>query len=110
MITVSSLDEELITRAIKIVEDHMGEINFSVEDLSTEIGLTRGHLYKKLVAITGKSPLEFIRTLRIKRGKAILEQGRTNISEVAYSVGFSPKQFTKYFKEEYGKLPSEFVR
>ena len=109
-ITVSSLDEELITRAIKIVEDHMGEINFSVEDLSTEIGLTRGHLYKKLVAITGKSPLEFIRTLRIKRGKAILEQGRTNISQVAYSVGFSPKQFTKYFKEEYGKLPSEFVR
>jgi len=109
-ITVSSLDEELIAKAIKIVEEHMSDSDFTVEDFSAEVGLTRGHLYKKLIAITGKSPLEFIRTLRIKRGKALLEQGRTNISEVAYTVGFSPKQFAKYFKEAYGKLPSEFIK
>ena len=109
-ITVSSIDEELIEKAIKVVEQNMNDSDFSVEDFSAAVGMTRGHLYKKLMAITGKSPLEFIRTIRIKRGKALLEQGRTNVSEVAYSVGFSPKQFAKYFKEEYGSLPSEFIR
>ena len=109
-ITVSSLDEELITKAIKVVEDHMSDSEFSVEELSSEVGLTRGHLYKKLMAITGTSPIGFIRTIRIKRSKALLDQGRTNISDVAYSVGFSPKQFAKYFKEAYGVLPSEFLK
>lgn len=108
-ITVSSLDEQLIERAIKIVEENMNDSEFSVEDFGSAIGLTRSHLYKKLMAITGKSPIEFIRTMRIKRGRSLLEQGRTNISEVAYTVGFSPKQFSKYFKEAYGCLPSEFV-
>ena len=88
----------------------MSDSGFSVEDFSSAVGMTRGHLYKKLMAITGKSPLEFIRIIRIKRGKALLEQGRTNVSEVAYSVGFSPKHFAKYFKEEYECLPSEFIK
>ena len=109
-ITVSSIDEELIEKAIKVVEQNMSDSDFSVEDFGAAVGMTRGHLYKKLMAITGKSPLEFIRIMRIKRGKALLEQGRTNVSEVAYSVGFSPKQFAKYFKEEYGCLPSEFIK
>lgn len=109
-ITVSSIDEELIEKAIKIVEKNMSDSDFSVEDFSAAVGMTRGHLYKKLMAITGKSPIEFIRIMRIKRGKALLEQGRTNVSEVAYSVGFSPKQFAKYFKEEYDCLPSEFIK
>ena len=109
-ITVSSIDEELIEKAMKVVEQRMNDSDFSVEEFSAAVGMTRGHLYKKLMAITGKSPLEFIRIMRIKRGKALLEQGRTNVSEVAYSVGFSPKQFAKYFKDEYGCLPSEFVR
>lgn len=109
-ITVSSLDEQLIAKAIKLVEDNMSNSDFSVEDFSTAVGMTRSHLYKKLMAITGKSPLEFIRIIRIKRGRSLLEQGRTNISEVAYTIGFSPKQFSKYFKEEYGCLPSEFLQ
>lgn len=108
-ITVSSLDEQLITKAIQVVEDNMSNSDFSVEDFSAAVGMTRSHLYKKLMAITGKSPLEFIRVIRIKRGRSLLEQGRTNISEVAYTIGFSPKQFSKYFKEEYGYLPSEFL-
>ncbi|MBP3218860.1 MAG: response regulator [Prevotella sp.] len=109
-ITVSSLDEELIEKAIKIVEEKMGDTEFTVEEFGVAIGMTRGHLYKKLMAITGKSPIEFIRAIRIKRGRSLLEQGRTNISEVAYTVGFSPKQFSKFFREEYGCLPSDFIK
>jgi DNA-binding response OmpR family regulator len=109
-ITVSSVDEELISKAIRLVEKNMQDGNFSVSELSSAIGMTRGHLYKKMMAITGKSPVEFIRILKIKRGRSLLEQGKTNISEVAYAVGYSSKQFSKYFKDEYGCLPSEFLK
>ena len=107
-ITISSLDEQLIEKAIRIVEDNMDNSEFSVEELSTQIGISRSGLYKKLMSITGKSPLEFIRILRLKRGKQLLEKSQLNISQIAYQVGLSPKQFAKYFKEEYGCLPSNY--
>lgn len=107
-ITVSTLDERLIEQAMEAVEKNLDNANFSVEDLSTAVGMSRGHLYKKLMMITGKSPIEFIRVLRIKRGKLLLEQTQDNISQIAYQVGLSPKQFAKYFKEEFGCLPSKF--
>ena len=109
-ITVSSLDEELISRVIQEIETHIQEIDYSVAMLSSAVGMTRGHLYKKLMAITGKSPLEFIRIIKIKRGKSLLDQGKTNISEVADMVGFSPKQFTHYFKMMYDVTPSDYLR
>lgn len=107
-ITVSSLDEQLIDKAVSAVEENMDNSDFSVEELSSYVGMSRGHLYKKLMLITGKSPIEFIRIIRIKRGRQLLEQGQHNISQVAYQIGLSPKQFAKYFKEEFGCLPSEY--
>lgn len=107
-ITVSMLDEQLIEKAIRIVEENMDNSEFSVEEFSETLGLSRSGLYKKLMQITGRSPLEFIRILRLKRGKKLLEDNRQSISQVAYQVGFSPKQFAKFFKEEFGKLPSEY--
>lgn len=107
-ITISSLDEKLIEKAICTVEENMDNSEFSVEDLSAAVNMSRGHLYKKLILITGKSPLEFIRVLRIKRGRQLIEQSQLSISEISYQVGLSPKQFSKYFKEEFGCLPSEY--
>mgnify|MGYP005919783897 CR=1 FL=1 len=107
-ITISSLDEQLIEKAIRIVEENMDNSEFSVEELSAQIGISRSGLYKKLMSITGKSPLEFMRILRLKRGKQLLEKSQLSISQIAYQVGLSPKQFAKYFKEEYGCLPSEY--
>ena len=109
-ITVSSLDEELISKVIANIEENISDTNYSVVHLSNAVGMTRGHLYKKLMAITGKSPLEFIRIIKLKRGKSLLDQGRTNISEVADKVGLSPKQFAHYFKLMYGDTPSEYLR
>ena len=71
--------------------------------------MSRSGLYKKLMAITGLSPLLFIRTLRIKRGRQLLEKSGESVSQIAYHIGLSPKQFAKYFREAYGILPSEFV-
>ena len=109
-ITVSSVDEELITRAIAIVEKNMGNQEYSVDDLCDEMAMSRSGFYKKLTAITGLSPIMFIRTLRIKRGRELLDKAAGSISQIAYKVGLSPKQFAKYFKEEYGVSPSELAK
>ncbi|WP_286860540.1 hybrid sensor histidine kinase/response regulator transcription factor [Proteiniphilum sp. UBA5510] len=110
-ITITTLDEKLIDKAISIVEKHISDTEFSVEILGEALGLSRGHLYRKLMAITGKGPAEFIRLVRLKRGKQLLEKSQLPISQIAYQVGFnSPKRFTKQFREEFGMSPSEFIR
>lgn len=110
-ITITSLDEQLIGKALEIVEAHLTDPNFSVELLSDALGLSRSYLYKKLMFITGKGPAEFIRTIRLKRGKQLLEKSQMQIAEIAYAVGFnSPKRFTQNFKNEFGVLPSEYLQ
>ena len=110
-ITITSLDEILIGKAIKVVEEHMSDTEFLVESLGAALGLSRGHLYKKLMAITGKGPAEFIRTIRLKRGRQLLEKSQLQIAEIAYEVGYnSPKRFTINFREEFGMSPSEYLR
>ena len=101
---------QLKEKAIRIVQEHIDDSDFSVEDMSDAIGMSRAHLYKRLLAITGKTPIEFIRVIRVKQGRQLLEQSGESISQVAYRVGMSPKQFAKYFKEEYGVLPSEYMK
>ena len=108
-ITITSLDEKLIQKAIKYVEDNISSSELSVEEMSKSLGMSRVHLYKKLLSITGKTPIEFIRTIRLKRAAQLLRESQLNISEVAYQVGFNnPKYFSKYFKEEFGMLPSTY--
>lgn len=110
-ITITPLDEQLIEKAIKVVEEHISDTEFSVEELGSAVGLSRSHLYKKLMSITGKGPAEFIRTVRLKRGRQLLEKSQLQIAEVAYNVGFnSPKRFTINFKHEFGISPSEYLR
>ncbi|MBR1411356.1 MAG: response regulator, partial [Prevotella sp.] len=110
-ITVTSLDEQFIAKAISIVEAHISESEFGVEELSNEMGVHRAQLYKKLEHLTGKSPQQFIRILRLKRGKQLLEQSGLYVSEVAYRVGFnSPRIFSKYFKEEFGITPKKYSK
>ena len=110
-ITITSLDEQLIKKALEIVEENLTNPNFSVELLGQNLGLSRSHLYKKLMFITGKGPAEFIRIIRLKRGRQLLEKSQMQISEVAYAVGFnSPKRFTQNFKNEFGMSPSEYLK
>ena len=107
---LSPMDAELISQVTSKIEANIPDINYSVAQLSNDMGLTRGHLYKKLMAITGKSPLELIRITKLKHGKLLLDQGMTNISEVANRVGISPKQFAHYFKIIYHHTPSEYLK
>jgi signal transduction histidine kinase/ligand-binding sensor domain-containing protein/DNA-binding response OmpR family regulator len=109
-VTVTPVDEKFLKQALEVVEKFIDKPDFSVEDFSREMFMTRVTLYKKILALTGKAPLEFIRSIRLKRAAQLLEKSGMSVSEIAYEVGFNnPKNFTKYFKEEFKVLPSQYV-
>ena len=88
----------------------MDEPEFSVEDFSSEMFMNRVTLYRKILSITGKTPLEFIRSIRLKRAAQLLEKSGMSIAEIAYEVGFNnPKNFSKFFKEEFHVTPSQYL-
>lgn len=108
-IKITPLDERLIEKAMKYVSRNIGKPELSVEELSEVLGMSRVSLYKKIKQITGKSPIEFIRIIRLKRAAQLLRESQLNISEIAYQTGFNnPKMFSRYFKEEFGILPSAY--
>ncbi|MBN1116177.1 MAG: response regulator [Bacteroidales bacterium] len=108
-IGITSLDEKLMNKALKLVEENITDSEFSVEKLSSELGFSRVHLYKKMSSITGKTPVEFIRLVRLKRAAQLLRESQLTVSEIAYQVGFSdPRYFSKIFKSEFKMLPSQY--
>jgi len=108
-VKITSLDEKLVEKAVRYVEENISRSDLSVEELSRELGMSRVHLYKKLSVLTGKTPIEFIRTLRLKRAAQYLRESQLNVSEIAYRLGFNnPKYFSKYFKDEFGISPSDY--
>ena len=106
-----------LTRFKAILEQHLTDSDLSVEDLGTEVGLSRVQLYRKVKALTGRSPVELLRspvellrTARLQRARQMILTTDKNISEIAYEVGFSaPSYFTKCFRDEFGISPSELT-
>ena len=71
--------------------------------------MSRVHLYKRLTAVTDLTPSEFIRQIRLRHAEQLLRKSQMTVAEVAYKVGFNnPRYFSKYFKEMYGMMPSEY--
>jgi signal transduction histidine kinase/AraC-like DNA-binding protein/streptogramin lyase len=109
-ITITSLDEQFINKSIELVELNISNPDYTVEELSRDLGMSRTLFYKKILALTGKTPLEFIRSMRLKRAEQLLQKSQLNVSEIAYRVGFNdPKYFRKHFKNEFGLLPSQYL-
>ena len=95
----------------RIVEANLEDGQFSVNQLCSELGISRTQLHRKLKALTSKSTSQVIRTIRMQRAKALLRDPDLNISEIGYSVGYgSPSHFTQEFTKEFGKAPSQFRR
>jgi Predicted periplasmic ligand-binding sensor domain len=108
-IEITSLDEQFLQKAIAIVEKNIAIADFTVAELSREMGMSRTLLYKKILALTGKSPVQFIRLLRLKRAALLLQKSQLNVSEITFRVGFKdPKYFRKHFLKEFGVLPSKY--
>ena len=109
-IKLSSPDEKFVQDALAITEKNISNADFSVEELSRALLMSRVAVYKRLFALTGKTPIEFIRAVRLQRAAQLLEQSNMTVAEVAYETGFNnPKYFSKYFKVHYGVLPSAYV-
>jgi len=97
-----------ITRFREVVEKHLADSELSVEDLAADMNLSRVQLYRKVKQLAGVSPVELLRTARLNRGYQLLLTTDKTISEVAYAVGFTaPSYFTKCFKDEFGKSPTD---
>lgn len=110
-IQIMTMDEKFVKKAVSIVEQNMDNPEFLVEDLCREMAMSRVYFYKKILALTDKSPSEFIRFIRLKRAADLLEKSQMFVNEVAFQVGFNdPKYFRKYFKEEFGVTPTEYKK
>ncbi|MFV8328287.1 ATP-binding protein [Flavobacterium sp. ZS1P14] len=110
-ITITSIDEQLIQKALACMEENMDNPDYSVQQFSQELAMDRTVLYKKLQSITGLAPSEFIRSIRLKRAAQLLVHGQYPVAEVAEKVGFNTqKYFSKYFKEAFGVTPSKYAQ
>lgn len=108
---VTSLDEKLVKAATDYVESNLSNPDMSVETMSEALSMSRVHLYKRLLSVTGSTPSEFIRLIRLRHAEHLLRESQLNVSEVAYKVGFNnPRYFSKYFKEMYGVMPSQYKK
>lgn len=107
-IALNKLDEKLLRRVIELVEANLSDPDFSVANLSREIGMSRSNLYLKLRAITGESIIDFIKRIRFKKATELLEDKEYSVTDVAYMSGFSSlSYFSTAFKQYYGYLPTE---
>jgi len=107
---VRNIDEKFLNKVIEVINAHIAEEEFSIERFGEEVGMSRVQLHRKLKALTGKSASLYLRTVRLSKAKEMIEGKQGNISEIAYSVGFSsPAYFTACFKEEFGYPPSEIA-
>jgi signal transduction histidine kinase/DNA-binding response OmpR family regulator len=105
---LSSIDERFLYKVKEVIEKHISEEEFSIEEFGNEVGMSRVQLHRKLKAIAAKSASQYLRSFRLSKAKIMLEEKKGNISEIAYSVGFSsPSYFTKCFREEFGFTPSD---
>ena len=106
---ITSLDQQLVDKATAYVETNISNCDISVETMSEALNMSRVHLYKRLTAITGQTPSEFIRDIRLRHAERLLRLSQLSVSEVSYKVGINnPRYFSKYFKDKYGMLPSQY--
>ena len=103
-----SMEEKFLMRVKNAVEAHLDDENFSVEELSKEVGMSRAQLHRKLIALTGVSASRFVRNYRLEHAYQLLQNKVGTVSEIAYRVGYSsPAYFTKCFTEDFGISPSQ---
>jgi signal transduction histidine kinase/DNA-binding response OmpR family regulator len=108
-ISVSNIDKEFINELKEVINANLSDPEFNVEDMAKKLFLSHTTLYRKINALSGKSPTEFIRAYRLKRGARLLKENFGSVIEVALEVGFSSASyFTKCFKEKFHQLPSEY--
>ena len=103
-------DEKFLTRVTEVVNKHISEPEYTVMELTVELGMSRSQLYRKILALTDQSASEFIRNTRLKYAAGLFDQGYQNVTEVTFQAGFnSPSYFASCFRKLYGKNPKQYI-
>jgi signal transduction histidine kinase/DNA-binding response OmpR family regulator len=109
-ITSNPVDERFLKRAVDIVEAHLADYDFAMDEFSSSMHMSHSTLYRKIKALTGQSPSVFVRTIRLKHAAELLKTGHYNVSEVAYQVGFlEMTYFSRCFKKQFHCNPSQYT-
>jgi AraC-like DNA-binding protein len=109
--SLSQSDEEFINQLLGITEANLSELQFDLDNLSNAICISRPQLYRKVKALTGRSPNDFLQHFRMYKALSLLKQRKLNVAEIAFETGFnSPSYFTKCFTEKFGCKPSLFTK
>ena len=109
-ISLPTRDATFLTNLLSLVEKNYAEPEFTVDELSEEVSMSRMQLHRKLKALTDQSPGEFLRKFRLERAKQLLSIGGTQVSEACFKVGFNNvSHFSKSFREFTGVTPTEFI-
>jgi len=107
---VKGNDEQLMERIMKVVNKNLGDSDFNVEMLCSEVGISRTQLHRKMKELTGLSTSEFIRNIRLEQAARLLKEQKINVTQVAYTVGFSNlAHFSTVFRKHFGVAPSDYV-
>lgn len=109
-VKIESENEKLINKVLVYIEENLNNPQLSVEAMARSLLMSRASLYNKILEITGMSPVEFIRSVKLERAVVLLEQSDFTIAQIAYNVGFStPNYFARAFKAKYNMVPSEYL-
>lgn len=107
---ITSVDEQFMKSVTDYIEDHLST-DITVETMAADLGVSRVQLYRRVVSLTGSTPSEYLRNIRLRHAEQFLRDGQLTVSEVAYRVGFNnPRYFSKYFTEMYGVSPSQYCK
>jgi ligand-binding sensor domain-containing protein/signal transduction histidine kinase/CheY-like chemotaxis protein/AraC-like DNA-binding protein len=107
----SGKDKEFMTRVIQIVEDQLVNPDFDIEWLCRQLGMSRTKVYQKIRSLSGQSIGDFVRGIRLKKAREIMTHEDVSLAEVMYRIGIQTQSyFTKAFKKEFGKTPSQFIQ
>lgn len=108
-LSVTTLDEKFLRKAMEIISENLQNFDFNVNAFQKEMFMSREHMYRKMKALTGKSPSDLIRDIRLRTAASMLKNNGDNVSEVSLKVGFSNQSyFAKCFKQHYGKTPRQY--
>jgi AraC-like DNA-binding protein len=109
-IKVKSPDEKLLERVMQAINHNLNNADLSVDKIADEVGISRVHLHRKMKELTGQTPHDFIRNIRMKKAASLLASADMNVSEVMYACGFSnAASFSTVFKKMYGMSPREYM-
>ena len=102
-------DEDLLNRFVENINKNMSDINLSIDDIASDMCMSRSNLFRKVKQITGIGPNEYMRLARLKRAAELLQERRHSIADICMLVGFnSPSYFSSCFKKQYGCLPKDY--